>query len=86
LLAALCLRSERVRRTVRGAPRVLVRQGHVQEVALRAEGLSLAELMAGLRKFGHKSLRSVELATLEETGEISAVGNHQRDGDGTAFD
>jgi uncharacterized membrane protein YcaP (DUF421 family) len=73
VLAALCLRSERLRHLVRGAPRVLVREGQVQEEALRAEGMSVAELKAGLRKLGHDSLQTVELATLEETGDISAL-------------
>jgi uncharacterized membrane protein YcaP (DUF421 family) len=73
VLATLCLRSERLRHLVRGAPRVLVREGQVQEAALRAEGMSVAELKAGLRKLGHNSLQTVELATLEETGDISAV-------------
>jgi uncharacterized membrane protein YcaP (DUF421 family) len=73
LLAALCLRSDGLRHLVRGAPRVLVRAGEVQEKSLRAEGMSLAELKAGLRKLGHESLQTVALATLEETGEISAV-------------
>lgn len=35
--------------------------------------MSLEEVQAGLRKLGHESLQTVEMATLEETGEISAV-------------
>jgi uncharacterized membrane protein YcaP (DUF421 family) len=37
------------------------------------EGMSIEELKAGLRKLGHESLETIELATLEETGHISAV-------------
>lgn len=72
-LALLCARSRRVRRLVRGAPRPLVRHGKVSHAALEEEALSYDELLAGLRKLGHAGPEDVELATLEETGHISAV-------------
>lgn len=72
-LAALCARSWRVRRLVRGAPRALVVDGRVCDDALEDENLSLDELCAGLRKLGHEGPRAVRLATLEETGHISAI-------------
>jgi uncharacterized membrane protein YcaP (DUF421 family) len=72
-LAALCARSRWIRHMVRGKPRVLVRNGRVMPGALDREGISLDELMAGLRKLGHDSLEGVRLAVLEETGHISAV-------------
>ena len=65
LLAALCYRSDRLR--------LLVRDGQLLAATLRAEGMSVAELPAGLRKLGPDSLESVELVTLEENGVISAV-------------
>lgn len=73
LLAVLCFRSSALRALVRGEPRVLVRDGRVLERSLRAESMSLDELHAGLRKLGHESLATVQLATLEETGQISVV-------------
>lgn len=73
LLAALCFRSRFLHALVRGKPRVLVRQGQVLDRALYDEGMSIEELKAGLRKLGHESLDTIELATLEETGHISAV-------------
>jgi uncharacterized membrane protein YcaP (DUF421 family) len=73
LLASLCFRSPFWRGLVRGKPRVLVRQGQVIDRALYDEGMSVEELKAGLRKLGHESLETIELATLEETGHISAV-------------
>jgi len=73
-LALLCVRSARVRALVRGVPRPLVVDGVVQADALAAEGLSRAELFAGLRKAGHDAIDDVHLATLEETGQISVVG------------
>lgn len=73
-LAWACARSTRLRRLVRGAPRPLVRDGHVAHDALADEGLSYDDLLAGLRKLGHDSPADVSLATLEETGHISAIG------------
>lgn len=73
--AVACARSRRLRRIVRGAPRPLVVRGRVSHEALSEENLSLDELMAGLRKLGFADPADVRLATLEETGHISAVGN-----------
>lgn len=72
-LAVLCARSTTVRHLVRGKPRQLVREGQVIWPALEAEGINEAELLAGLRKLGHENAERVKLATLEETGHISAV-------------
>lgn len=74
-LARACAHSRRLRRLVRGAPRPLVRNGEVNYEALEEEGLSHDELLAGLRKLGYAHPRAVRLATLEETGHISAVAN-----------
>lgn len=74
-VAALCARSTWVRHWVRGAPRPLVRDGKIIEGALVREGVTEAELLAGLRKFGFDGPEHVKLAVLEETGHISAVGD-----------
>lgn len=73
LLALLCARSSVVRHLIRGRPRVLIRDGQIIEQALADEGISRAELLAGLRKLGYEKPETVKLATLEETGHISAV-------------
>jgi uncharacterized membrane protein YcaP (DUF421 family) len=70
----ICARSRRVRHLLRGKPRPLVRDGRVIEQALALEGVTHAELHAGLRKLGYASVEDVRLAVLEETGHISAVG------------
>jgi uncharacterized membrane protein YcaP (DUF421 family) len=75
LLALSCARSSRLRRLVRGAPRALIRDGRIIERALAEEGVSRAELLAGLRKLGYESPEEVKLATLEETGHISALSS-----------
>jgi uncharacterized membrane protein YcaP (DUF421 family) len=72
-LALLCARSSGLRRLIRGAPRALIRDGQIIERALAEEGISRAELLAGLRKLGYENPEQVKLATLEETGHISAV-------------
>ncbi|HEY0708822.1 MAG TPA: YetF domain-containing protein [Polyangia bacterium] len=73
-LAAACVRSQGLRRIVRGAPRPLVEAGKVSLQGLSEEGLSYDELLAGLRKVGFEDPKEVKLAILEETGHISAVG------------
>jgi uncharacterized membrane protein YcaP (DUF421 family) len=73
LVAQACARSSRLRKFLRGEPRPLVTQGVVLDDALVKEGMSRAELLAGLRKLGFASPDEVELAVLEETGHISAV-------------
>jgi uncharacterized membrane protein YcaP (DUF421 family) len=72
-LALSCARSTRVRRLVRGAPRPLIRHGQVSFEALEDEGLSYEELLAGLRKLGQSGPQGILLATLEETGHITAI-------------
>ena len=73
LVAMWCAKSTTVRHLVRGKPRTLVREGKILEEALANEGISEAELLAGLRKLGHEGPTNVKVATLEETGHISAV-------------
>jgi uncharacterized membrane protein YcaP (DUF421 family) len=54
-----------------------VRDGEVLPGALRDEGVTLEELLAGLRKLGYDGVEPVKLAVLEETGHISAVGRDE---------
>jgi uncharacterized membrane protein YcaP (DUF421 family) len=72
-LALWCARSRAMRRLIRGGPRPLVRDGQVAYDALEEEGLSYEDLLAGLRKLGHEGPQNIHLATLEETGHISAI-------------
>jgi uncharacterized membrane protein YcaP (DUF421 family) len=76
-LALACARWSWLRRLVRGAPRALVRNGRVAHDALADEGLSYEDLLAGLRKLGFERPEKVALATLEETGHISAVAQSE---------
>lgn len=79
MTAMLCAHSRFVRYVVRGKPRPLVRDGHVIGRALELEGITHAELLAGLRKLGYDRPDDVKLAVLEETGHISAVGRDKTD-------
>lgn len=72
-LTALVDRSPLLRSIIRGGPRVLIRNGQVRTSALRKEGLSHEDLMAGLRKQGVVNVQNVKLATFEETGHISVI-------------
>jgi uncharacterized membrane protein YcaP (DUF421 family) len=74
LNAWLCSRSSRIRHLLRGKPRPLIRDGNIIERALELEGVTHAELLAGLRKLGYARVDDVRLAVLEETGHISALG------------
>lgn len=85
-LALACARSRKLRRIVRGAPRPLVVDGKVAHDALHDEGLSYEELLAGLRKLGHDGPQRVRLATLEETGHISAIAMDDAPPSGLAND
>jgi uncharacterized membrane protein YcaP (DUF421 family) len=73
-----CARSSRIRHLLRGKPRPLVRDGRVLPRALELEGVTHAELLAGLRKLGYEGVEEVRLAVLEETGHISAVARDSR--------
>ena len=73
LTAVLCAHSRPVRNLIRGRPRPLIHDGRIIERALELEGITRAELLAGLRKLGYERPEEVKLAVLEETGHISAV-------------
>lgn len=73
LVAIWCAKSDTVRHLVRGKPRTLVRDGRIIDGALDTEGISEEELLAGLRKSGHAAPGKLRIATLKETGHISAV-------------
>ena len=77
MTAMLCAHSRFVRHVVRGKPRPLVRDGHVIARALELEGITHAELLAGLRKLGYDRPDDVKLAVLEETGTHLCGGKRQ---------
>jgi uncharacterized membrane protein YcaP (DUF421 family) len=68
-------RSRPVRDYVEARPRLLVHDGRVDEEALKKERTTERELYAAMRVRGARSLRQVDYAILEVTGEISVFLN-----------
>ncbi len=66
-------RFPKLRDLVRGSPSELVRSGAFIEENLKKEGVTKEDVQAGMRKAGIKEISDVEIATLEETGQISVV-------------
>ena len=73
LLAMATLRWNVVARLFKGVPVVLVRDGVVDEDALRRHAISRADLAEGLRMEQAADAKDVSLATLEAGGTISVV-------------
>ena len=73
LIALASARSRFVRELVRGRPVVLIEDGRIDRHRLEREGLSLADLHAGLRKLGYEDPKEIKTAVLEETGQILAI-------------
>jgi uncharacterized membrane protein YcaP (DUF421 family) len=73
LIALASARSRFVRELVRGRPVVLIEDGRIDQHRMEREGLSLADLHAGLRKLGYEDPKEIKTAVLEETGQISAI-------------
>jgi uncharacterized membrane protein YcaP (DUF421 family) len=75
----LSFRSPRYSRWVEGKPTVLIRDGIVQEEALRRERIRREELFALLRLEGkgEDEIPEIERATLEVNGELSVLCRRQ---------
>jgi uncharacterized membrane protein YcaP (DUF421 family) len=64
-------RNKRAERFPEGAPRVLVRHGHVLQDVLAEERITHRELLETLRREGCSSLSRVRYAVLEPGGDIT---------------
>ena len=73
LLAHLTYRIPWLERLIDGSPRVLVRNGQVNDRLMHKELLTIEDLMAALRAGGGLHLREVERATIEANGNITVV-------------
>lgn len=69
------VRFRRVRDYVESHPRVLVRDGVIDQRALHRERTNVRELNAALRCAGARSIEQVELAILEVSGAVSVFLN-----------
>jgi uncharacterized membrane protein YcaP (DUF421 family) len=66
-------KNKRISKVIEGHPEVLVHRGKVMHQVLRKEQMTLADLEEGLRKEGVASPAEVEIAILENTGQISVI-------------
>lgn len=73
LLSQLSLSSLRFRRLVCGTPSVLIRDGSIQQEAMRRNRYTLDELLEELRGQGITNLEDVRCAVLENSGRLSVL-------------
>ncbi len=73
LLSYGCMRSIRLRRLVCGSPTTLIKNGVLQQSAMRANRFTLDELIEELRSQGVTDLMSVKYAILETDGQLSVL-------------
>ena len=75
LLALACLRWRQVEDLVSGREIELVRDGHIDETAMRRALLTERNLAEALRqKLGARQINEVKLALLERDGSITVIG------------
>ena len=73
LLSQLSLRNLTLRRLICGEPAVLIRDGEIQQTAMRKNRITLDELLEQLRCQGCCSVRDVKYAVLENSGQLSVL-------------
>ena len=73
LLSQLSLYNLRFRELVCGRPAVLIRNGQLQQEAMRKNRYTLDELLEELRSQGITSLSDVKYAVLENSGQLSVL-------------
>ena len=73
LLSQISLRHLRFRALICGTPAVLIRDGTVQQTAMRKNRYTLDELLEELRSQGISSVEDVKYAVLENSGQLSVL-------------
>ena len=71
LLSQLSLRSLRLRALICGTPAVLIRNGVLQQAAMRRNRYTIDELMEELREQGFSRVEDVKYAVLENSGQLT---------------
>lgn len=74
----LCLTSDAARRVISGEPAVVVRNGRLQEKEMRKHRYNIHDLLAQLRQKGVPDVCDVEVAVLENNGQLSVVPRSQK--------
>jgi uncharacterized membrane protein YcaP (DUF421 family) len=72
-LNVLTHRSRRLRRTIEGEPRLLVRDGRLLTKALGEEGVDANDVRAAIRAHGLARIEDIRMAVLETDGSISVI-------------
>ncbi len=75
VIKKLIYKNPRLERVLEGEAVLLVYKGALNEANLKKENISVAELEAAIREHGVNGINAVELAMLEQDGNISVVSN-----------
>lgn len=70
-LSQLSLHNLRFRKLMCGSPTILIRNGKIQQSAMRKNRLTLDELLEELREQGYSNLKDIKYAILENSGQLS---------------
>ncbi len=70
-LSQLSLHNLRFRKLMCGSPTILIRNGEIQQSAMRKNRLTLDELLEELREQGYSNLKDIKYAILENSGQLS---------------
>ncbi len=84
LITWLSVRSPTVRRLVKSEPALLLFRGRVLEQAMKAERVTIDELLDAARSFGVGTLDDLEALVLETDGTFSVI-RRSDSGDGSAM-
>lgn len=71
LMSWVTLKSRKIRKLVCGSPKIVIKDGVIDQKALRDLRFTLADLYEGLRSQGTFAVEDVQLAIVETTGKIS---------------
>lgn len=70
-LSQLSLHNLRFRKLMCGSPTILIRNGQIQQSAMRKNRFTLDELLEELREQGYSNLQDIKYAILENSGQLS---------------
>lgn len=73
LLAYITLKSSKLRNIIDGQPSILVKNGALQEKALKSTRINLEELSMMFREQGIFSIKDIDYAILEQNGQLSIL-------------
>jgi len=73
LLAYITLKSSKLRKIIDGQPSILVKNGKIQEKALKSSRINVEELSMMFREQGVFSIKDIDYAILEQNGNLSIL-------------